>query len=155
MKVIFVENVGNIGSIGEIKEVKNGLARNYLIPQKFAIEASEANLKIWEKKRRVLEEKQAEIFNAAKSLGDQLQGLSLEIKMRAGEEDKLFGSVTSQMISDMLAEKGFEISRKDIELYDPIKELGTHPVSIKLHQEVNPEVLVKVLKEEDPADQDI
>lgn len=149
MKVIFVDNVGNIGSIGEIKEVKNGLARNYLIPQKFAIEATESNLKIWGKKRKVLEEQQAEIFNAAKSLGEQLQGLTLEITMKAGEEDKLFGSVTSQMISDLLNEKGFDISRKDIQLYDPIKVLGTHPVSIKLHQDVNPEVIVNVINEEE------
>lgn len=153
MKVIFLDNVGNIGSIGEIKDVKNGLARNYLIPQKFAIEATESNLKIWEKKRKVLEEKQAEILNAAKSLGEQLQGLTLEITMKAGEEDKLFGSVTSQMISDLLSEKGFDISRKDIQLYDPIKVLGTHPVSIKLHQDVNPEVIVNVINEEETEEE--
>lgn len=149
MKVIFIEDVRNIGTIGEIKEVKNGLATNYLIPRKFAIKASEANLKIWEKKREALEAQKAQIFNEAKSLAENLEGLTLEFKMRAGEEDKLFGSVTSQNIADELTEKGFDISRKDIVLDDSIKTLGTYQVAIRIHQDVSPEITVNVEREED------
>ncbi|MGH7884778.1 MAG: 50S ribosomal protein L9 [Thermodesulfobacteriota bacterium] len=148
MKVIFIDNVKNIGTAGEIKDVKNGLARNYLIPQKLAVEASDSNLKIWEKRRKSIEAKQEVIYNSAKSLAENLEGLTLEIAMKSGEEDKLFGSVTSQIISDLLAEKGFEISRKDIALDDPIKTLGTHQVTIKIHKDVNPEITINVISEE-------
>ncbi len=149
MKVIFIEDVRNIGTIGEIKDVKNGLATNYLIPKKFAIKATDANLKIWDKKSEALEAQKTEIYNEAKSLGENLQGLTLEFIMRAGEEDKLFGSVTSQNIADGLNEKGFDISRKDIVLDDSIKTLGSYQISIKIHQEVSPEITVNVLKKDD------
>lgn len=149
MKVIFIEDVRNIGTIGEIKDVKNGLATNYLIPRKFVIKATEANLKIWEKKREALEAQKAEIYNSAKSLAENLEGLVLEFSMKAGEEDKLFGSVTSQNIADKLTEKGFDISRKDIVLDDSIKTLGSYQVAIRIHQDVSPEITVNVIKEED------
>lgn len=149
MKVIFIEDVRNIGTIGEIKDVKNGLATNYLIPRKFVIKATEANLKIWEKKREALEVQKAEIYNSAKSLAENLEGLVLEFSMKAGEEDKLFGSVTSQNIADKLTEKGFDISRKDIVLDDSIKTLGSYQVAIRIHQDVSPEITVNVIKEED------
>ena len=83
------------------------------------------------------------------TLAENLEGLTLEFKMRAGEEDKLFGSVTSQNIADQLTEKGFEISRKDIVLDDSIKTLGTYQVAIRIHQDVSPEITVNVVREED------
>ena len=149
MKVILIADVKDLGLEGEIKEVKNGMARNYLIPNKLAVLATEANMKNWEKKREGLELRKAQILNDAGTLAEKLEGLSLTITMKAGNNDRLYGSVTSQNISDILKEKGFDISRKDIALSDTIKTLGTHNITIKLFQDISPVITVNVVKDEE------
>lgn len=148
MKVILIEDVKNLGLQGEIMEVKNGLGRNYLIPQKLAVEATKANLNVWERKREALELRKAQILKDAAALAEKIEGTTLTIPMKVGDEDKLYGSVTSQNISDLLNEQGFEVSRKDISLGESIKSLGTYSVKVKLFQDISPEITVEVVDED-------
>lgn len=151
MKVILISDVDGVGSVGDVKEVKNGMARNFLIPRKLAVRATEANLKAWEKRIEAAGVRRTEILENAKSLGERLRGTEVSIPARSGENDRLFGSVTSQNISDALAEKGFEIQRRDIDLEGTIKALGTYRVAVKLHHEVSEEITVNVVEEREPA----
>lgn len=151
MKVILISDVDGVGSVGDVKEVKNGMARNFLIPRKLAVRATEANLKAWEKRIEAARLQRTEILENAKSLGERIRGTEVSIPARSGENDRLFGSVTSQNISDALAEKGFEIQRRDIDLEGTIKALGTYRVAVKLHHEVSEEITVNVVEEQEPA----
>ena len=148
MKVILISDVENIGSVGDVKDVKNGMARNYLFPRKLAIKATESNLKAWESRIEAIRLRRTEVLENAKTLAEKLEGLEISIPAKSGEEDRLFGSVTSQNISDALGEKGFEISRRDIALDGTIKALGTYTVALKLHTDVAPQITVNVVKEE-------
>ena len=148
MKVILISDVENIGSVGDVKDVKNGMARNYLFPRKLAIKATEANLKAWESRIEAIRLRKTEILENARALAEKLEGLEITIPAKSGEEDRLFGSVTSQNISDALGEKGFEISRRDIALDSTIKALGTYSVALKLHTDVTRQITVNVVKEE-------
>lgn len=152
MKVILIENIENIGRRGEIKEVANGLARNHLLPKKMAVEATPGNVKVWEKKLKSIKEKDAKILEDARELGEKLDSVSMEIPVKAGEEGKIFGSVTSQHIADKLNEQGYEISKKDVLLEDPIKTLGTHSVDIRLHPEVKVDITVNVVSEKEQTE---
>lgn len=152
MKIILIENVENIGRRGEIKEVANGLARNHLLPKKMAVEATPGNIKVWEQKLKSIKEKDAKILEDAKELAESLSSVSLQIPVKAGEEGKIFGSVTSQHITDRLNELGYEISKKDVHLEDPIKTLGSHTVEIRLHPEVRVNITVDVTAEEEQAE---
>jgi len=149
MKVILISDVENIGSVGDVKDVKNGMARNYLFPRKLAIKATEANLKAWESRIEAIRLRKTEIIDNAKALAEKLKDLEISISAKSGEEDRLFGSVTSQNISDALAEKGFEISRRDIALDSTIKALGTYTVPLKLHTDVTQHITLNVVKEEE------
>ena len=149
MKVILISDVENIGSVGDVKDVKNGMARNYLFPRKLAIKATEANLKAWESRIEAIRLRKTEILENAKALAEKLKDLEISISAKSGEEDRLFGSVTSQNISDALAEKGFEISRRDIALDGTIKALGTYTVALKLHTDVTQQITLNVVKEEE------
>ena len=148
MKVILIADVESIGKKGETKEVKEGFARNYLLPKRFAVEATAANLKEWEQKRQALKKKEDSARAGAEGLASSLQGVSCVIPVKVGEEDKLFGSVTSQNISDALSRSGFDISKKDIELDAPIKTLGAHEVPVRLHHNVIVNIKVEVVREE-------
>ncbi len=148
MKVILIADVESIGKRGETKEVKEGFARNYLFPRRFAVEATPANLKEWEQKRQTLKRREDEARAEAESLAGSLQGISCVIPVKVGEEDRLFGSVTSQNISDALSRLGFDISKKDIELDAPIKTLGVHEVPVRLHHNVIVNIKVEVVREE-------
>jgi len=148
MRVILVEDVEPYGKRGEVKDVKSGLARNYLFPRKLAIEATPGNLKVWEQQKSALNKKEEKLRAEAQSLASMLQGVSCSIPAKVGEEEKLYGSVTSQNISDALSKLGFDISRKDIELDSPIKTLGAHEVKIRLHSNVVVNINVDVVKEE-------
>ena len=148
MKVILISDVENIGSVGDVKDVKNGMARNYLFPRRLAIKATEANLKAWESRIETIRLRKTEVLENAKAFAEKLEGLEITIPAKSGEEDRLFGSVTSQNISDALGEKGFEISRRDIALDGSIKALGTYSVALKLHTDVTPQITVNVVKEE-------
>ncbi len=149
MKVILISDVENVGSVGDIKDVKNGMARNFLFPRKLAIKATEANLKAWESRIEAIRLRKTEVLENAKALAEKLEGLEISIPAKSGEEDRLFGSVTSQNISDALGEKGFEISRRDIALDGTIKALGTYSVALKLHTDVTQQITVNVVKEEE------
>ncbi len=148
MKIILTENVESLGRRGEIKEVADGYARNFLLPKKLAMEATPANLRVWEQRARIIRQQELKAKESAEQVASRLAGITLTIEAKAGEEGKLFGSVTSQQIADALEAKGFEISRKHIELESPIKVLGAHDVRIKLHPEVAVNVRVDVVAEE-------
>ncbi len=149
MKVLLLDNIENIGKRGEVKEVKNGLARNFLLPKKLALRATEHNIRTWESRLNSLKLKDAKIVEDAQAIADTLNAVAVSIAVKAGEEDKLFGSVTTQHIADSLKEKGFEIDRKTILLSEPIKSLGSFDVPIKLHPEVTAQIKVDVVKEEE------
>ncbi len=149
MKVILTQDVNNVGKKGEIKEVADGLARNYLLPKKLAVKATPGNINSWKKKIESIRQKDAKILEDAKAIAEKLNEITISIEVKAGEENKLFGSVTSQHIADKLKEKGFhQISKKEILLEEPIKTLGNHEVRIKLHPEVVVPIIVEVVKEE-------
>lgn len=136
VKLILKESIHALGEAGDLVHVKPGYARNYLIPQGKAILATESRVKELEHHKRVVSEKVAREMKDLRAVKDRLEALTLVVNARAGEEGKLFGSVTSARIGELLAEKGFEIDRRRIELAEPIKEIGEHAVPIKLHREV-------------------
>lgn len=144
MRVILITDVDSVGRMGEIKEIKNGLARNYLIPQKMAIRATPGNIKIWEQKSKIIQKREEGLRAEAQGFASKLDGASVTIPVRVGEENKLFGSVTSQNISDALKEIGHEVSRKTIDLPSPIKEIGTYEIAVKLFHEVTANITVEV-----------
>ncbi len=148
MKVILISDVENLGSVGDVKDVKNGMARNYLFPRKLAVKATESNLQAWKTKIGAIKLRKTEILENAQVLAEKLEGIEISIPAKSGEGDRLFGSITSQNISDALGEKGFEISRRDIDLDGTIKALGTYLVALKLHTDVTPQITVNVVKEE-------
>ena len=147
MKVILLQNVDRLGSIGDVVTVKEGFARNFLIPQKKASIATEGNVKLQEalKKKRAAEE--GKIINAAKALAEKMGVMSLTIPAQSGEEEKLFGSVSSDMIAKALAEEGITVDKKNIVIDEPIKKLGIFQVTVKIHPEVKANLRVWVVKE--------
>jgi len=147
MKVILRENLSNLGEIGDVVEVKDGYARNFLIPRKLAFEASTKNLKELEAQKQQLERKIQKEKLQSDKIREELEKVSLTIQMKVGEDGKLFGSVTTQMVADALKEKGFEIDRKTITIPEPIKALGIYTVEIKLHKEVEAKVKVWTVRE--------
>ncbi len=148
MKVILTTDVDSVGYMGEIKDVKRGLARNYLLPKNLAVEATAGNIKIWEQKQKIVEKHQIKRKEDAESLAANLTSVACDIKVKVGEEGKLFGSVTAQNISDELAAKGFKISKKDIVLDSPIKETGSYDIAVKIHPEVPASIKLVVENEE-------
>ena len=147
-KVLLREDLDNLGARGELVKVRAGYARNYLIPQGFAMEATRANLKQVERERATLLKKAASEKAGAEAQAGQLQGLNLKFERRAGEHGILFGSVTSMDIAEAIQAKGYEIDRRKITLKEPIKELGDYTVSVKLHREVSIEIPVQVVGED-------
>lgn len=144
MRVILTTDVDSVGKMGEIMEVKDGMARNFLIPQKLAIRATPGNIKVWEQKSNIIQKREDELRTQAQGFASTLDGASVTIRVKVGEENKMFGSVTSQNISDSLKEIGHEVSRKSIDLDSPIKEIGTHELKVKLYQEVVANITVEV-----------
>lgn len=136
MKVILRKSISTLGAIGEIVEVTDGYAVNYLIPRKYAYLALPGNMKAIEEEKKALVVKLAKELEVAKAYASELDALSVNIPVQVGEEDKLFGSVTAQMIADAAKEKGVEIDRRKIDLAEPIKSLGIHSVPVKIHPEV-------------------
>ena len=132
MNVILCENVENLGVMGQQVKVADGYARNYLIPRKLAVRADSATAKQIEHELRIIKRREEKQRTALSAVADKMRSLTLEFKMRAGEEDKIFGSVTTAMIAEKLVELGFEVSRKQVVLEDPIKTLGIFAVTVKL-----------------------
>jgi large subunit ribosomal protein L9 len=148
MQVILKERLENLGDVGEVVTVKPGYARNYLIPKGLAYAATEGNLKRLERERAQLQKRAAEELAAARERATVLEATSITFTARAGEEGKLFGSITSADIVEKLAEQGIQVDRRQVMLEEPIKALGVFSVPIRLHAEVRPEVKVWVIKEE-------
>lgn len=132
MKVILQKDVKDIGKVGDLVSVSSGFARNYLLPNKLAAEATEKRMAEWEHLKRVSEAKKKKAVAERQELLSRMSGISLTFKLAAGDGDKLFGSVTNMEISRELEKKGFSIDRRDIHLDDQIKVLGTHKATIKL-----------------------
>lgn len=144
IQVILSEDVHALGDAGEIVSVKPGFARNFLLPQGKALLATAARVNEVEHTKRVISEKRAKELKDLESVKAKLDGIKLEIAAQAGEEGKLFGSVTSQNLADMLAEKGLEVDRRKIVLPEAIKTLGEHTVAIRLRSDVIAEFSVTV-----------
>jgi large subunit ribosomal protein L9 len=136
VKVILREDIPRLGDAGEVVEVRPGFARNFLLPQGKAIPATEASVKALEHHQRVIGEKVARERKTLDAEKARIEAIALEIAVQVGEEGKLFGSVTSAQIAELLAAKGVSIDRRKIELAEPIKEAGEHRVPLRLHREV-------------------
>ncbi|HSH44978.1 MAG TPA: 50S ribosomal protein L9 [Longimicrobiales bacterium] len=150
VKVILRDDVAKLGDAGEIVSVKPGYARNYLLPQDLAYEATDASIRRLEQERERAEQQARRNFLEGRRRASQLEDVSLTFHARAGEESKLFGSITSADIADRLGEQDldFEVDRKQIDLEEPIKALGVYNVPVKLHSDVTVEIKVWVIKEE-------
>jgi large subunit ribosomal protein L9 len=148
MQVILRDRLENLGNAGDVVDVKAGYARNYLIPKGLAYEATTANVRRIEAERAAQSRRDAETVSEARQRAAALEGVSLTFHARAGQEGKLFGSITSGDIADKLAEQGITIERRQIELDEPIKSLGVTSVPIRLHPQVRPEIKVWIIAEE-------
>ncbi|MFZ0051022.1 MAG: 50S ribosomal protein L9 [Desulfobaccales bacterium] len=149
MKVILTKDVTALGSLGSVVEVARGFARNYLIPQGLAMEATRGNLAQVEQVKARYGELRAKEQEAALANVAQLEGVSVTIAQRVGEGERLYGSVTAAMIITALAAKGFNIDRKQLDLPEPIKKLGSYQVPVRLAPEVKAEITVAVVAEAD------
>jgi large subunit ribosomal protein L9 len=150
MKVILKKSVANLGDAGEVVSVKPGYGRNYLVPQGIAYLASEANMRRLEQERALLEERSKKDFLEARRRASQLQDVSIVFEARAGDDGKLFGSVTRADITEKIQERGldFELDRRIVMLEEPIKALGVTTVVVHLHADVNVDVEVRVERAE-------
>jgi len=145
MEVILREDVKSLGKAGALVRVKPGYARNYLLPRGLAYEATEGNKKRLEAESKARESRVAHDRNEAQVMADKLSAVSITIAAKAGEGDRLFGSITSQDIADELAKAGHPVDRRKIELEHPIKQLGEHAVPVRLHSEVHATVRVTIV----------
>jgi large subunit ribosomal protein L9 len=147
MDVILREDVEKLGNAGEVVTVKDGYARNFLLPRGLAYLATEGNRRRLDSEQHQRSRRAAAEVTDARELAARLQAVSLSFTMKAGEGDKLFGSVTSADIAERLATEGFALDKKTIELHEPIKALGVYKVPVRLHADVKPEIRVWVVKE--------
>ena len=148
MKIVLRQDVDSLGMEGQVFDVAAGYARNFLIPGGFAMEATQQNLKLMETQRKKIEEKRLKAKEEAEKAKQTLSELVVTIAQKAGEEDKLYGSVTSMDIADQLEKRGIRIDRKRIRLDRPIKTLGEFAVPVKLHPEVTASIKVVVVPQE-------
>ena len=147
MEIILQEDVANLGAIGEVVKVRDGYGRNYLIPRGLAIEANRRNLRVLEHQKRLTAAKKEKDRQSAQGMSDRIAALSLTIQARAGEEDRLFGSVTNLDIEKALTAQGVTIDRRKIMLAEPIKQLGTYTVPVHLSSDVRGNITVNVVRE--------
>ncbi|MGO9829091.1 MAG: 50S ribosomal protein L9 [Myxococcaceae bacterium] len=147
MKVILREDVPNLGKSGDLVSVKPGFGRNYLLPRKLAVLANESNVKQLQHDREVISAQQAKQRGAAQTQAQKLEAVVVRISRKVGEQDKLFGSVTSLDIAEALAAQGLKVDRRAIHLAEPIKTTGKHAVEIRLHREVTSTIHVEVSPE--------
>jgi large subunit ribosomal protein L9 len=147
MKVILRQDFETLGNIGDIVDVKDGYARNYLIPRNIAFQATAGSMQRLEEEKKQVQKRSEKQKKESEHVAAELAKLSITIKMKVGEDEKLFGSVTSQMIADAVVEKGMKIDKKQIELEDSIKSLGIYDVPVKLPAGVTGTVKVWVVRE--------
>jgi large subunit ribosomal protein L9 len=148
MQVILRDHLEHLGGAGDVVNVKAGYARNYLIPQGLAFEATDANVKRIDREKAQVAKRANDELQAAHKRAAAFEGVSVTFTARAGEEGKLFGSITSADIAEKLGEQGIEVDRKQIQLDEPIKALGVFSVPVRLHADVRPELKVWVIKED-------
>ena len=147
MKIILIKDMEKLGGIGDEVEVKDGYARNCLIPKKFAVEATKGSLHILEQKKREKERREKQLKEECEQLAEKIQAASCTISVDVGENDKLFGAVTSEMIAESLTGEDISIDKKKIILEEPIKTLGVYQIPIKFHQDVEVKIKLWVIKE--------
>jgi large subunit ribosomal protein L9 len=152
MDIILLERIGNLGSIGDVVTVKDGYARNFLLPQKKALRANEANKKVFEANRDRLEKENAERRSEAEKSGEKVQGEEIVLIRAASNTGQLYGSVNVRDIAASLVEKGHEIDKKQVIMGDPIKAIGMHEVRIDLHPEVSVTIKANVARSDDEAE---
>jgi large subunit ribosomal protein L9 len=148
MEIILREDIDKLGNRGQVVKVADGYARNYLLPKKLAVPATESNKKIVEQERQAHLRKEAKLEADATELGKLLSGVTVQIYQKAGEQDQLFGSVTAKDVADALEKQNYAIDRRKILMDEPIKTLGEHKVHVRLHRSVSAEITVNVLREE-------
>jgi large subunit ribosomal protein L9 len=147
MEIILRQSIENLGKPGDIVKVSPGYARNYLLPRGLAYEATSGNRKRIAMEKARLEAAEGERIKVAQTLAERLEAVQLTFSARVGEEEKLFGSVTTADIAHQLQAQGFEIEKKQIDLHEPIKTLGVYKIPVRLHAEVKPEIRVWVIKQ--------
>jgi large subunit ribosomal protein L9 len=148
MEIILREDIDKLGTRGDVVKVAAGYARNFLLPKKLAVPATDANKKIVEQERQAHLRKEAKQVGEAQELAKLVGAVTVTISRKAGESDQLFGSVTAADISDALAAQHYNVERRKIQLEEPIRTLGEHKVSVRLHREVSAETTVNVTREE-------
>jgi large subunit ribosomal protein L9 len=148
MEIILREDIEKLGTRGQVVKVAPGYARNFLLPKRMAVLATESNKKIVEQERQGHLRKEAKVIGDAQDLAKLMADVSITISQKAGENDVLFGSVTAKDIAEALEKQGYTIDRRNIQLAEPIKQLGEHRVPVRLHREVTIEVPVNVTREE-------
>jgi large subunit ribosomal protein L9 len=148
MEIILREDIERLGNRGQVVKVADGYARNFLLPKRLAVAATDANRKIVEQERQAHLRREAKQKSEAEDLSKLLTGVTVTIAQKAGENDQLFGSVTSKDVVDALAQKNFTIDRRKVLMDDPIKQLGEFKIPVRLHKDVTAEVTLLVVKEE-------
>ena len=149
MKLILTQDVDNLGSRGEQVTVRDGYGRNFLIPRGLAVVANSSNLKRYQEEERQAAHKISRAKTDAAGLAERLQSVELTIPARVGEENRIFGTVTTQQVADALAAKGVEVDRRKIELDEEIRMLGVYTATLRLHRDVSAQVRVRVVPEEE------
>jgi large subunit ribosomal protein L9 len=149
MEVILREDIDKLGSRGQIVRVADGYARNYLLPKRLAVAATDANRKIVEQERHAALRREAREKAEAEELGRMMAGVMVTIAQKAGEQDQLFGSVTSKDIAEALERQNYHVDRRKIQLHEPIKQLGDFKVPVRLHRDVTVEIGLTVVREEE------
>lgn len=147
MQIILQEDVDKLGHRGDVVTVKPGYARNFLLPKKLAVEATPGNMKALERIRAALAKKTATELEAAKKQAELLTGVTIKFARKTGENDQMFGSVTTSDIADGLKTQGFGVDKRQVQLADPLKSLGEFPVTIKVFRDVTGEIKVQIEKE--------
>lgn len=149
MEIILRTDIEKLGVRGQVVKVADGYARNYLLPQRLAVAASESNKKIVEQERHAHLRREVKVKGDAEDLGKLMTGVSVTIAHKAGEQEQLFGSVTSKDIAEALEKLNYTIDRKKIHLDEPIRQLGEFKVPLRLHRDVTVEILVQVVREQE------
>ena len=154
MKVILQENIDSLGYVGDVLDVADGYARNFLFPRQKALEANPRNVKALEHAKRVTAHKAKKVEHELDGLATKLSKVSLTFPVQAGKDDKLFGSITAKDLETGLLSEGFDVDRRKIQLANPLKELGTFTVGVKLHRDIVANVSVTLVKQggEAPAE---
>jgi large subunit ribosomal protein L9 len=147
MEVILREDIDKLGARGEVVKVAAGYARNFLLPKRMAVAATDSNKKIVEQEKQSHLRKEAKAAGEAQDLGKMLTALHLTVARKAGETDQLFGSVTANDVADLLTAQGYTVDRRKIQLEEPIRTLGEHKITVRLHREVSVEITVNVTRE--------